>query len=342
MKALVKYSNKPGEIKCMDVPKPELECEKALIKMKSAAICHTDVMILNNEYKGRKPVPVPIILGHEGTGIVEEVYSKNCIFKPGDRVAFEPLSGCRRCNNCKKGYTNMCTDWDHIGITCDGTFAEYVAVPERCLHKLPDEISFSDAALLEPMGLTARSIENVKPVLGDIAAVVGPGPIGLVHVQALKASGCKVIVIGLEQDKYRLKVAEELGADLVINGSKINPLEAVNEYTGNQGVDIVIETASSPKALNTALEIAGAKARVSAFGLYPEVTVKFLDILRKGLIIYGDVGMVSRHLEKGINWLKNGDISAKPLISHRFKLEEGAEAFKNIKGGDVIKAIFEM
>ncbi|MGI6777410.1 MAG: zinc-dependent alcohol dehydrogenase [Acetivibrionales bacterium] len=342
MKALVKCSDGPEEIKYKEVPKPELECEKVLVKVKSAAICHTDVMIINNEYKGRKPVPIPLILGHEGAGIVEETYSKNSIFKAGDRVAFEPLSGCRKCNNCKNGYTNMCTDWDHIGITCDGVFAEYVTIPERTIHKLPDEINFSDAALLEPTGLTARSIENVKPVLGDIAAVIGPGPIGLLHVQALKASGCKVIVIGLEQDKYRLKVAEELGADLVINGSKVDPCESVNEYTNCQGVDIVIETASSPKALNTAFEIAGAKARVSAFGLYPEATVKFLNILRKGLTIYGDVGMLPRHFEKGIKWMKNGDILAKPLITHRYKLEEGVEAFRNLKNGNVIKAIFEM
>ena len=342
MKAIVKYGPEREDMACKDVPMPRPSYEKVLVKLKSAAICHTDVMIVNNEYKGRKPVPLPMVLGHEGAGIIAETTSESSAFKKGDRVSFEPLSGCRICNNCKNGNCNLCTDWAHVGITCDGVFAEYVTIPERSLHKLPDEVSFSEAALLEPIGLTARSIENVKPALGDTAAVIGPGPIGLLHVQALKASGCKVIVIGLDQDKFRLETAKTLGADHIINASKVNPAEAVNEYTDRLGLDIVIETASSPKALGTAFEIVGSKGRISAFGLYPEATVKFLDILRKGVTIYGDVGMLGRHFEKGIKWLKNRDIAAEPLITHRYRLEEGVEAFKTLKNPDVIKVIFEM
>ena len=341
MKAVVKYGRKREELACKDVPVPELTYDKVLVKLKSAAICHTDVMIVNGDYKGRKPVPIPIVLGHEGAGVVEQV-SENSSYKAGDRVSFEPLSGCRVCSNCRNGNCNLCTDWAHVGITCDGVFAEYVAIPETSLHILPDEVSFSDAALLEPLGLTARSLENVKPVLGDVAAVIGPGPIGLLHVQALKASGCKVIVIGLEQDKFRLDTAKKLGADLIINASKTDPVKAVNEYTNFLGADIVIETASSPKALCTAIDIIGSKGRLSAFGLYPEATVKFLNILRKGVTIYGDVGMLSRHFEKAIKWLKNADVSTAPLISHRFKLEEAAQAFEALHHAGVIKVIFEM
>lgn len=342
MKAIVKFGPNAGDVKYTDMPMPKPEQGRALIKVKNAGICHTDITIINNEYKGRKPVPIPIILGHEGAGIIEELYSTNSCFKKGDRVAFEPLSGCSSCLNCKSGNYNMCTDWDHIGITYNGTFAEYIAIPETSIHKLPDEVSLSEAAVLEPLALTVRSLENIRPVLGDVAAIVGPGPIGLLHVQALKASGCRVIVIGLNQDEYRLKLASLIGADHVINASLTDPVSGVYDYTNGRGADIVIETASSPAALKTAFDLIGVKGRLSSFGLYPEVTIKYLDILRKGITVYGDVAMVSRHFAKAINWLKNKHVSTGHIISETVTLEDGIKAFEKMKLGNVSKIIIEM
>jgi len=341
MKAIVKFGNRPEDIEYKDVPDPKPEFGKVLIRMKNTAICYTDISIVNGKYKGRKPLPIPMIPGHEGAGIVEESFSGS-LFRAGDRVSFEPVSGCRICNNCLTGNVNMCTNWDHIGITCDGTFAEYVVVPERSIHKLPDEVEFVEAAALEPIGLAARSIEYVKPVLGDVAAVVGPGAIGLLHVQALKASGCRVIVIGIDKDAFKFQVAEKLGADLIVNISKENASEAVAEYTHGLGVDIAIETASSPLALNTVFDVIGAKGRVALFGLYPEANIRILDIVRKGVSIYGDAGILGRHFSKAVKWLQNGYVRAKPITTGVYPLQDGVQVIQKQESGETIKTIFEM
>ncbi len=342
MKAIVKYDGNPGSLAVKDVPVPEPGPGEVLLKIKATGICHTDITILMNEYKGRKPVPIPVILGHEGAGVVAETGPGANCFKKGDRVAFEPLSGCGHCFNCKNGDKNMCTDWEHVGITCDGTFAEYLVVPETSVHLLPDTVSFADAAFLEPIGLTVRSIEHVKPMVGDVAAVVGPGSIGLFHVQALKAAGTKVIVVGLAQDKYRFEIAKTLGADYIINGSEANIQDEVKKITKGRGADIVIETASSPKALVTAYDIVGTRGRISTFGLYPEATIKPIDILRKGVTIYGDVALLTRHFVRAIRWVEDRKVLAEPLITKRFSLDQAREAIDELDKGHTVKVLFEL
>ncbi len=343
MKAIV-HGKKPGSMEIKDVPRPKPEADEVLIKIKATGVCHTDVSILNNEYDpaGRPSVPVPVILGHEGAGVVAELGSRVNSVEKGNRVGFEPLSGCGVCRNCKKGNKNMCMNWTHLGITCDGTFAEYVTVPAKSVHKLPDNVSFADAAFLEPIGLTVRSLEHVKPFVGDVAAVVGPGSIGLFHVQALKSAGNKVIVVGLDQDKFRFEIAKELGADHIVNISKEDPKEIINEITDGQGADIVIETASSPKALQTAYDIVGVNGRVSTFGLYKEATIKPVNILRKGVTIYGDVALLTKHFLRAIKWVSEEKVVAEPLITKRFKLDQAKEAIEALESGETVKALFEL
>lgn len=344
MKAIVKFDENPRSLAVKEVPVPEPGRGEVLVKIKATGLCHTDITILENKYdpSGRPEVPVPVILGHEGAGVIAKLGPGVESFDIGERVGFEPLTGCGTCYNCKNGDKNMCMNWTHIGITCYGTFAEYVVVPAVSVHRLPDSVSFADAAFLEPIGLTVRSIEHVKPMVSDVAAVVGPGSIGLFHVQALKSAGTKVIVIGLAQDKHRFEIAKELGADYIVNGSEVNIQERVKEITRGRGVDIVIETASSPKALATAYDIVGARGRISTFGLYPEATIKPVDILRKGITIYGDVALLTRHFMRAIRWVEDKKVLAEPLITERFSLDQAQEAIDELDKGHTVKVLFEL
>ena len=342
MKALVKYNEKAGsfEVREVDVPKPGA-CD-VLVQMKATAICGTDISILYNKYIGKKPVPIPMILGHEGAGIIADIGKEVNYFSVGDRVAFEALQGCGQCIDCKLGNKNMCYDWEHIGITCDGTFAEYIVVPGSAVHKLPDNISFKNASCLEPIGLTVRSLEHVKPVLGDRAAIIGPGKIGLFHLQALKASGVsEVFIIGLDKDKKRFEIAEKLGASVIINGSKEDPIEKVMNLTKGRGVDIVIETANSPKCFSMAIDLAGPKARVSTFGLYPEATIAPISVIRKGLTICGDVAFLTKHFIRAIRWVEIKKVLAEPIITRSFSLKQAEEAIRVFKEGTEGAIIFE-
>ncbi|MBM4322177.1 MAG: zinc-binding dehydrogenase, partial [Deltaproteobacteria bacterium] len=303
----------------------------------------TDIAILNNKYKGRRPVPIPIIMGHEGTGVIAALGEGVENVSVGDRVGLEVLYGCGICINCLNGNSNMCANWRHIGITYDGIFAEYVVVPARAAHRLPDNVSFIDAACLEPISLTVRTMEHVRPIVGDTVAIFGPGAIGLFHLQAFKAAGAgQVIMIGIDQDVKRFEKARELGADQIVNADKEDVVKRVRELTDGLGADIVVETASSPDVVPLALDVAAAKGRVSFFGLYPEATVSPLTITRSGLHIFGDVGSLPRYFVRAIRWLRYGKVRATPLASQFFRLEEARGALEASRLGDVAKVIFKL
>jgi threonine dehydrogenase-like Zn-dependent dehydrogenase len=340
MKALVKFGEAEGAYEVREVDIPKVGACDVLVKMKATAICGTDISLLDNKYKGKKPVPIPIIPGHEGVGIVADTGKEVKNFKVGDRVAFEALQGCGHCPDCKLGNKNMCQYWEHLGLTCNGTFAEYILVPQDLVHILPDNISFKNASCLEPMGLTVRSLANVKPVLGDTAAIIGPGKIGLFHLQALKASGVsEIFIIGLDKDKTRFEIAEKLGASVIINGSKEDPIEKVMNLTKGRGVDIVIETANSPKCFSMTIDLAAPKARISTFGLYLEATIAPISVIRKGLTICGDVALLTKHFIRAIRWVEIKKVLAEPVITRSFPLkqaEEAIEVFKNGKEGAII------
>jgi len=343
MKAIVKYEDTAGAVKMMDRPKPEIAANDVLVGIKATGICYSDMSIVKGEYKGRKPVPIPVILGHEASGIVSEIGKNVKGLRPGDRVAFEPLNGCGHCPDCKKGFKNMCTDWSHVGITCDGTFAEFVAVPELLVHRLGPGISFADAAVLEPLSLVVRSLEHVAPVAGESAVIIGPGSVGLLHLQALKSSGIdKVIVIGIDKDKNRFEIAESLGATRVVSVQKEDPVKAVMEATGGQGADIVVETANHPSVWDIILDVVAARGRISAFGLYPEAKIKPITLLRKGATIYGDVALLPRHFIRAINWLETKKVSGEKLITKRFPLDQVSEAFQTFYSGETVKVLFEV
>jgi len=342
MKALVKYSEEPGAYEVREVDVPKVGACDILVQMKATAICGTDISLLENRYKGKKPVPIPIIPGHEGVGIIADIGKEVKNFKVGERVAFEALQGCGHCLDCKLGNKNMCHYWEHLGLTCDGTFAEYILVSQDLVHKLPDNISFKNASCLEPIGLTVRSLEHVKPMLGDTAAIIGPGKIGLFHLQALKASGVsEIFIIGLDKDKTRFEIAEKLGASVIVNGSKEDSIKKVIDLTKGRGVDIVIETANSPKCFSMAIDLAAPKARISTFGLYPEATIAPISLIRKGLTICGDVALLTKHFIRAIRWIEIKKVLAEPVITRSFSLEQAEEAIRVFKEGTEGAIIFK-
>jgi len=343
MKAIVKASLETTSPEVRELPIPEPGPSELLIKMRAAGICYSDVMILNNKYKGRVPVPIPMIMGHEGAGEVADVGKGVGHVKAGDKVGLNPLWGCGHCVHCLNGYPNMCMDWRHLGITCDGTFAEYRVVPAFTACRLPDSISPVDAAFLEPISLVVRTFEHVQPVLGDTVAIIGPGSIGLFHLQAFKSAGAaKIIAIGLDQDAKRLEIAKRLGADHVINGSREDVVERVRELTHGLGADIVVETANHPSTVPLAVSLAAARGRVHLFGLYPEATLSPLTLLRAGVTLAGDVATLPRYFLRALRWVEYRKVLAQPIVSNPFRLDQAKEAFEAFRQGETVKVLFEM
>jgi threonine dehydrogenase-like Zn-dependent dehydrogenase len=258
-------------------------------------------------------------------------------------VGLNPLWGCGQCEPCVNGQPNMCLSWRHLGITCDGTFAEYRAVPAFTAYKLPDSISMIDAAFLEPITLAVRTLEHVKPMLGDTVAIIGPGSIGLFHLQAFKSAGAaKTIVIGLDQDAKRFEIAKKLGADYIVNGSKEDVVKRVKELTNGLGCDIVVETANHPSTVGQSIDLATAYGKVMLFGLYPEAMISPLNLMRSGLTVYGDVAVTPKWYKRAIRWVEHKKVTAEPMVSSRFGLDQAKEAFEAFHAGDSVKVAFEM
>ncbi|MCK4516512.1 MAG: alcohol dehydrogenase catalytic domain-containing protein, partial [Spirochaetaceae bacterium] len=150
MKAAIKARAEAGSLEVTDIPTPAAGPGDVLVKIHASGICYTDATILENKYIGRKPVPVPMVLGHEAAGEIVEVGPGIPSERVGERVALEPIAGCGRCHQCLIGKQNMCASWDHIGITRDGTFAEYIALPSRQAHPIADGVSYGVASMTEP------------------------------------------------------------------------------------------------------------------------------------------------------------------------------------------------
>jgi threonine dehydrogenase-like Zn-dependent dehydrogenase len=343
MKAIVKVREEAGALEVKELPMPEPGPGEVLVKMGAAGICYSDVMILKNTYKGRVPVPTPMIMGHEGAGVVAGLGKGVENFKVGDKVGLNPLWGCGQCDSCINGNPNMCMNWRHLGITCDGTFSEYRAVPAFTACKLPDSISMIDAAFIEPITLVVRTFDHIKPQLGDTVAIVGPGSIGLFHLQAFKSAGAAMtIVIGLDQDAKRFEIARKLGADYIVNGSKENVVKRVKELTGGHGCDIVVETANHPSTTGLAINLAAAYGRVMLFGLYPEATISPLSLMRSGLQVWGDVAVTPKWYKRAIRWVEYKKVTAEPLVTRGYSIDQAKEAFEAFHAGDSAKVLFEM
>jgi threonine dehydrogenase-like Zn-dependent dehydrogenase len=197
-------------------------------------------------------------------------------------------------------------------------------------------VSIAEAAVLEPIMLAVRTLEHVKPRVGDSVAIIGPGSIGLFHLQAFKAAGASItIVIGLDQDAARLEIARTLGADHVINASREDAVRRVKELTGGLGCDIVVEAANHPSTVSQAIDLASAYGRVMLFGLYPEATISPLTLMRKGVTVMGDVAGTLR-------WVQYKKIAAEPLITQRFRLDQAKEAFDAFRERRTVKVLFSM
>ena len=206
-------------------------------------------MIYKGLYKGRAPLPFPLIMGHEGAGVVAGLGQGVTSLKAGDKVSLLPIWGCGRCGNCVDGSPNLCPSWTHLGITRGGTFAEYLTVPAFTAFKVPDSVSMINAACVEPINLAVRTFEHLELQLAETVAIVGPAPsVCSMCRPSRPRAPRKIIVIGLDQDAERFEMAEKFGADHIVNGTKVDVVKEVRELTGRLGLQaIVVETASHPR-----------------------------------------------------------------------------------------------
>ena len=240
MKALVLTEYLNLELK--DVPKPQIKPNEVLLKIKACAICGSDVHGYDGSSGRRIP---PVIMGHEAAGVIEAVGDDVKRFIVGDRVTFDSTQYCRDCLPCSKGNVNLCDNRRVFGVSCDdykrdGAMAEYLAVPEYILYKLPDKVSFEVASVIEPLAVALHSINRSKIKAGDNVMVTGCGTIGLLIVKLLKIMACGS-VIAVDIDDEKLKMAKKNGANHTINSKEESVEKRIADLTGGEKVDVAFE-----------------------------------------------------------------------------------------------------
>lgn len=235
-----------------DRPLPAIENEKSvLVKVKAAGICGSDIHI----FEGRHGmcIGLKIVPGHEFTGEVVEVGSGVTEFKTGDRVVHEPTSSCGKCYACRVGQENVCSNLKVSGCGSDGGWQEYVVYDEKQWHHIPDWISYEQASLIEPYTIAAQACSRAELREGDVVLIHGAGPIGLMCGQTAKSFGAKVITSEIMEG--RIKLAQEMGMDYVINPKEKDLVEEVMKITDGEGPNVVIDCAGIPDASQQAAEI---------------------------------------------------------------------------------------
>ena len=341
MKALVKYGEKPGEVEIRDVPVPLISATDVLLEVKAAGICGWDVEMW--QHRMANPVTVPVILGHEFCGVVKEVGNNVSRFKRGDRVVSETAAViCGRCSQCLTGNYHLCAERKGFGYGVDGAFTDYVKVPERCLHYIPDNVSFECACLTEPACVAYQAVavlSDVKP--GTAVLIIGPGPVGLFCLQMVKACGARPIyVAGTSKDKIRFDLARKLGTDEVIDVTDTDVRRFINEKTNNEAVPLVIDAAGNKHSLSLAVNIVSRMGQITKIGWGPEPIDLTLDpLLSKAARLQGTFSHNWSTWEAVISMISYGTIQMEPMISRRITIEQWLETFEAMEKCEVVKAV---
>ena len=340
MKALVKESTGPG-FKLKNVPVPKIRDDEVLIRVKRAGVCGTDVHIheWDDWAKGRcKP---PFVVGHEFAGEVAEVGKLVTDVAVGDRVTAEGHIVDGRCPLCRTGNAHVCPYTRIIGVDRDGCFAEFIAMPATNVWHLDDNVSFDVGGIHDPMG-NAFHTALTADIPGSTVLITGCGPIGLFAVGICQAAGASR-VIATDVNERRLELARAMGAN-----EAVKPQDAervVRAATGGLGVDVVLEMSGVPSAVHQAFALVRVGGRVQMLGIpaKPMEVNLATEIIFKGITIYGVVGrkMYETWIEM-TQFLRSGQFDPRPVITHRFPLEQFDEAIAAIKGGEAGKVIFEV
>ena len=334
LKAVVKESSGPGFV-IKDVPIPRLQPDEVLIKVESAGICGTDIPI----FDGVRKVPLPLIPGHEFSGVVVEAGHEVRGFRPGDGVAPGLVINCGRCWYCRQGLETLCDEIVEIGIDIDGGFAEYVKVPAKQLHRIPAGMTFDEAASVDPIASAYHGVKMAQVSSGDTVVVLGPGPIGLYALQIAKVEGAKkTVVVGTRES--RLLVAKELGADVLIMLGKEDPVPIVHELTDGRGADVVIEATGSPESIDLALSLARKAGRVHLLGIFHEpAKLSARAVVRKEANIKGSFCYTWQDFQHCLDLLATKRVTVRPIVTHTFALEQMGEALNTIKQRRGIKVL---
>jgi L-iditol 2-dehydrogenase len=326
------------DIRLEEMPVPKLGTDELLVQVEACGLCGSDLMEWYTEEKA------PAVLGHEPAGVVAELGEDVTQFDVGDRVFVHHHVPCFTCHYCLRGHHTLCRTFKATHID-PGGFAEYIRVPalnvERDVLKLPPDIRFDQATLIEPVATCIRSIERARIQTGDTVVVIGAGVTGLIHVQLARISGAGMVV-ATDFVPFRLEMARQLGADFAID-ARADVLAALRGLNDGRGADVVIVTAGSIQAMEQGMALAGGGATVLLFAPSPpEATLPVSPhrLLFSEITVTASYSCAPTETRQALRLIQGGRIETNALITHRFDLTEVGEAIHlAAQAGESLKVV---
>jgi len=331
-------------LELQDVPEPEIGPEEVLVAVNACGICGSDVHGMDGSTGRRRP---PIIMGHEAAGLIVRVGADVEGWAEGDRVTFDSTVYCGRCPPCRAGRINLCDNRRVLGVSCEeyrrhGAFAEYVAVPQHILYRLPAELSFYRAAMVEAVSIAVHAVSRTQIRLDDTALVVGAGMIGILVVQALRAAGCGRI-FAADLVPNRLELARKLGADETLLAGAVDVPQEILQRTGGRGVDVAVEAVGLTPTLQTAVACLRKGGQLTLVGNFaPKVDLPLQAVVTRELTLNGSCASCGEY-PACLDLIARGTIDVDSLTSAIAPLAEGASWFKRLYEGKepLMKVILE-
>lgn len=332
MKALV--LKQYGQLVIEDVPRPVPAAGEVLVRVRACGICGSDVHGMDGSTGRRIP---PIIMGHEASGEIAETGAGVTQWQPGDRVTFDSTISCGTCWHCRRGEINLCDRRNVMGVSCPeyrrhGAFAEYVAVPERILYRLPDAVSFEQGALVEPVSVAVHAVQRTPLSLNAPVAVVGAGMIGLLVIQTLRTAGCHPI-IAIDLDDSRLQLAARLGATHVFRSDQPELLDKIRSLSGGRGVDAAFEAVGLKATVDLAVNSVRKGGSVTLIGnVSPRVELPLQTVVTREISLLGSCASAGEY-PACLDLIGNGKINVTEFISAAAPLAEGPQWFDRLRSG---------
>lgn len=327
MKALVMERYQEFNMRSWDIPKTM--DSQVLVKVRAVAICGSDI---EGSYgnNGRR-IP-PIIMGHEASGDIVEVGKNVEGWSVGQRVTFDSTEYCGVCTFCRRGQVNLCENRRVLGVSCDeyhrhGAMAEYVAVEARTLYALPESVSYEEGALVEPLSVGAHAVAISPMQNGDTVLINGCGTIGLMTLQAVKASGASRIIVG-DRNDFKLKIAAEMGAtDLVNIGTQDLP-EYISKLTDGQGVDLAFDAVGVEATVKNAIySLRKGGCLVAVGNISPEINFPLQYCITRQIRVQGSYSS-SGEYDMCLGMIAEKKVDLTPFLRNKMPLEKGREAFQ--------------
>ncbi len=343
MRALVKTAEGPGNLELREVPVPQIGADEALIRVRACGICGSDLKIQDDQH----PYTPPVVIGHEFAGEIAEIGAGVSGWQVGDRVVSEQhIGACGHCRQCLTGNAFACSAKRAPGYFTDGAFTEFIKVPAWLLHRIPEKLSFVEAAFTEPSAVAAHGMldrTGINPE--DVVVILGCGPIGLVAAKMAQEEGAsKVIVTGIDRDEIaRLPKGREIGIDHVVNVMKEDLAGLVNNLTHGEGADVVIELSGALPAINQAFQLARRLGRVGIIGQPPadEIKIPYRQAMFRALTVSFSYSSKYTSWERALSLFERGAINPSQFITHVLPLEAWEQGFELSRSGQAVKVVLE-